>query len=42
MRFVQCEASVTTRSGKELDDLLLNARVLGRCHYDLDGRMTHG
>jgi hypothetical protein len=41
MRFIQCEMSMTTK-GRTADDLLINARAVSRCKYDLDGRMKHG
>lgn len=41
MKFIQCEMSLRTQ-GKTMDDLLLNARAIGKCKYDLDGRMKHG
>lgn len=41
MRFVQCEMRLTT-NGRTVDDLMLNARAIGKCKYDLDGRMKHG
>ena len=28
-----------THSGKQIDDLLLNARVVSKCRFDLDGRI---
>lgn len=42
MKFLQCQMTVKTTSGKQMDDLLLTARAVGKCKYDLDGRMTHG
>ena len=40
MKYLQCQASLTTK-GRDMDDLLLNARAVGKCRYDLDGHMTH-
>lgn len=42
MKFMQCEMTIKTSSGKQLDDLLLNARAMAKCKYDIDGRMKHG
>lgn len=42
MNYLACEIRVTTTSGKTLDDLVLNARALGKCRFDLNGHMTHG
>lgn len=39
MRYLQCSASLTTK-GRELDDLLINARAVAKCRYDMDGRMN--
>lgn len=39
MKFLQCEMTVKTTSGKQIDDMLLNARAMAKCKYDLDGRM---
>ena len=38
MRYLQCSASLTTK-GRELDDLLINARAVGKCRYDINGHM---
>lgn len=42
MKFIQCEMTVKTTSGKQWDDLMLNARAVTKCKYDFDGHMTHG
>ena len=39
MKYLQCELKPTTKSGKQLDDLRLNARVVAKCCYDLEGRL---
>ena len=41
MKYLQCQMTLTTH-GRDRDDLLLNARAVGKCKYDLDGRMQHG
>ena len=38
MRFLQCQVHLTTK-GRSADDLVVNARAIGKCKYDLDGRM---
>lgn len=40
MRYLSCEIKPTTKSGKELDDLRLNARVVAKCRYDLEGKLN--
>ena len=39
MKYLSCELKPTTKSGKTIDDLRLNARVITRCRFDLDGRL---
>ena len=39
MKYLQCSASLTT-TGRDMDDLLINARAVGKCKYDLDGYMS--
>lgn len=36
MRYLQCQASLTAK-GRDLDDLLINARAVAKCRYDIDG-----
>lgn len=38
MKYLQCSASLTTK-GRDIGDLLLNARAVGKCRYDLDGHL---
>lgn len=38
MSYLQCQMSMTT-SGRDLDDLLLNARAVGKCRFDFDGHL---
>ncbi len=40
MKYLQCELKPTTKSGKVLDDLRLNARVVAKCRYDLNGGLN--
>ena len=39
MKYLQCEMSLTTK-GRDMDDLLINARAVGKCRFDMDGRMN--
>lgn len=39
MRYLQCSASLTTK-GRDMDDLLINARAVGKCRYDIHGHLS--
>lgn len=39
MKYLQCEMTVKTQ-GRDMDDLLLNARAVGRCRYDINGHLS--
>lgn len=39
MKYLQCKASLSTK-GRDMDDLLINARAVAKCRYDFDGRLS--